>query len=76
MLLVTHDPDVAASAQRAVRMKDGVIESGAFPSAFAERRRDAARRPPAPPPPAGPPAPPDVPAFDLGSITFHDGGAA
>lgn len=30
VLIVTHDPDVSAFAKRAVRMKDGVIEAGAF----------------------------------------------
>lgn len=30
VLIVTHDPDVSAFAKRAVRMKDGVIETGAF----------------------------------------------
>ena len=30
VLIVTHDPDVSAFTKRAVRMKDGVIEAGAF----------------------------------------------
>ncbi|WP_052640017.1 ABC transporter ATP-binding protein [Zavarzinella formosa] len=30
ILLVTHDPSVAATAGRVVRMKDGLVESGAF----------------------------------------------
>jgi ABC-type lipoprotein export system ATPase subunit len=30
ILLVTHDPTVAQTAKRVVRMRDGVIESGAF----------------------------------------------
>ena len=30
VLIVTHDPDVSAFARRAVRMRDGVIEAGAF----------------------------------------------
>jgi len=30
VLLVTHDPNVAATAARAVRMKDGLVESGAY----------------------------------------------
>lgn len=32
VLLVTHDPNVASNAPRVIRMKDGLIESGAFPT--------------------------------------------
>jgi ABC-type lipoprotein export system ATPase subunit len=35
VLLVTHDPNVAATAPRAVRMKDGLVESGAYSSTLA-----------------------------------------
>jgi ABC-type lipoprotein export system ATPase subunit len=30
VLLVTHDPNVAETAKRVIRMRDGIIESGAF----------------------------------------------
>ena len=30
VLIVTHDPEVSSFARRAVRMRDGVIEAGAF----------------------------------------------
>src|SRR5439155_26890224 len=29
VLIVTHDPGVAATAQREIRLKDGLVESGA-----------------------------------------------
>ena len=35
VLLVTHDPNVASTAPRAVRMKDGLVESGAYSSVSA-----------------------------------------
>lgn len=39
VLIVTHDPEVSSFARRAVRMRDGIIEAGAFahePSQVAE----------------------------------------
>src|SRR5262245_6180126 len=30
VLIVTHDPEVAAVADRSIRMKDGLVEAGAF----------------------------------------------
>src|SRR5262245_31948060 len=33
VLIVTHDPEVSEFADRAIRMKDGLIESGAFAAA-------------------------------------------
>jgi putative ABC transport system ATP-binding protein len=37
VLIVTHDPEVAAFASRAIRMKDGLIEAGAFAAEEAVR---------------------------------------
>ncbi len=34
VLIVTHDPEVSAFADRAIRMKDGLIEAGAFAAAL------------------------------------------
>src|SRR5439155_23189374 len=30
VILVTHDPDVAKNAKRTIRIRDGIIEAGAF----------------------------------------------
>jgi putative ABC transport system ATP-binding protein len=37
VLIVTHDPEVASFATRAIRMKDGLIEAGAFAAEEAVR---------------------------------------
>jgi ABC-type lipoprotein export system ATPase subunit len=50
IILVTHAAEVAEHAKRAIRMKDGIIESGAF------TERAASRTGVTPPPP--PPMPP------------------
>ncbi|HYD06301.1 MAG TPA: MacB family efflux pump subunit, partial [Reyranella sp.] len=44
IILITHDPNVAAEAQRVIQLKDGVIVSDA-PSETAAARGDAARVP-------------------------------
>jgi ABC-type lipoprotein export system ATPase subunit len=33
IILVTHDPGVAAAARRSIHIRDGLIESGAFADA-------------------------------------------
>jgi ABC-type lipoprotein export system ATPase subunit len=33
VIIVTHDPEVAATAQRNIRMRDGLIEAGTVHSA-------------------------------------------
>jgi ABC-type lipoprotein export system ATPase subunit len=44
--MVTHDANVAAHAQRTIRISDGLIQDGAF-------TRDAAKPPPPPARPKG-----------------------
>ena len=37
IILVTHDPDVATTAKRRIKMSDGLIEAGAFGETVSER---------------------------------------
>ena len=37
IILVTHDPDVAGTAKRRIKMSDGLIEAGAFGESVSER---------------------------------------
>ena len=38
MIIVTHDPNIAAQTQRVIRLKDGLMRGGAY-----EHRPDALR---------------------------------
>jgi putative ABC transport system ATP-binding protein len=70
VVLVTHDRDVAARANRQVVMRDGVVVSDGPPAAV-PGQRSAPDELDLAPPPAGPPASP--PAADPGEARLADG---
>jgi putative ABC transport system ATP-binding protein len=51
VILVTHEEDIAANAERIVRLRDGKIESDLATQRVATRSPSTVPRPAAPPPP-------------------------